>query len=142
LIKREGLKRQIGQLYHRRSVQGASPYSFSTLPSIRTSVKKNQYFTIQNDYNQYRTPISYAEEKLKDRLAKALGIHMVFDPAAHKNVLIAKIPTKKLIELLSDPRSRSETFRGREVDVDSVLESLGLGKGTFVPRIADDNIKY
>ncbi len=142
LIKRYGLGKQIDQQYMRKTVQGDSAYSFSEARVVRDSVKNKAFFVIKNEHSQYRTPITYAEEKVKDKLAKTLGISAIFDPAAHKNVLIYKIPTRKFIELLRDPRSRTETFRGRDIDVSAVLESVGLGEGAFVPRIADDNIKY
>ncbi|MEK6964360.1 MAG: hypothetical protein AABX70_08095 [Nanoarchaeota archaeon] len=142
LANRNGLTNQINQKYTRKSIQSYTPYSANELATIRKSVNQNQYFLVQNEVNAYRTPISYADETLKEKLTKALGIRVVFDPAVGKNVLIRTIPTQKLVELLNNPRSRVETFRGNDINVDAVMQSLGLGKGAFVPKSRDDNLKY
>ncbi len=142
LSNRNGLSNQIGQGYNRKSIQSYTPYSSNELTTIRKSVKQNQYFLVQNDVNAYRTPISYADETLKEKLTKALGIRVIFDPSVGKNVLIRTIPTQKLVELLNNPRSRVETFRGSDISVDTIMQSLGLGKGAFVPKNRDDNLKY
>ncbi|HLD05598.1 MAG TPA: hypothetical protein VJG90_07795 [Candidatus Nanoarchaeia archaeon] len=142
LANRNSLASQISRLYFQRTIQSYKPYSTSELPNIRKAVSNRQYFVAQNEFNQYLNPISYADESLKDKLATALGIRVVYDPAAGKNVLVTRIPTKKLVELLNNPRSRVETFRNNDVDVDAVLESLDLGQGSFVPKNRDDNLKY
>lgn len=142
LANRGGLTTQINQRYTRKSIQGYTPYSPNELTTIRKSISNNQYFLVQNNFNVYHTPISYADETLKQKLATALGIRVVFDPSIGKNVLVRTIPTQKLVELLNNPRSRVETFRGNDINVDAVLESLGLGKGAFVPKNRDDNLKY
>ena len=70
LAGRQGLAKQIGQVYNRRSIQTYTPYSSNELTTIRKSIKQNEYFIVKNDYNQYRSAISYADETLKQKLAK------------------------------------------------------------------------